>query len=193
MTRLTRLRELTLFADLPPADLRHVDALTCEISVPPGTVLIRQGQFGREAFVSRLRARRRIRRRMDGRTRRPRGATRRDGATGGRPSPGDGDRLTPMNVLVMDPRQFADLVSNPRIASHGRGAVPPPGGGGITRNVGLSELGPRPVISGRSSAVSSPGGAATTASTALTSRIAVALRPAVLWSPSVPSSCRSSV
>jgi hypothetical protein len=52
---------------------------------------------------------------------------------------------------------------------------------------------PRPVTSGRSSAVTSPGDAAITAGTALTSRMAVALRPAVLWSPSVPMSCRSSV
>ncbi len=52
---------------------------------------------------------------------------------------------------------------------------------------------PRPVIRGRSSAVSRPGAAATTAGTALTSRMAVALSPAVLWSPSVPMSCRSSV
>ena len=52
---------------------------------------------------------------------------------------------------------------------------------------------PLPVTSGRSSAVTSPGFAPTTAGTELTSRIAVALRPAVLWSPSVPSSWRSSV
>ena len=52
---------------------------------------------------------------------------------------------------------------------------------------------PRPVIGGRSSAVTSPGGATTTAGTALTRRMAVAFRPAVLWSPSVPISWRSSV
>ncbi len=52
---------------------------------------------------------------------------------------------------------------------------------------------PRPVTSGRSRAVTSPGAAATTAGTALTRRMAVAFSPAVLWSPSVPISCRSSV
>lgn len=52
---------------------------------------------------------------------------------------------------------------------------------------------PRPVTSGRSRAVTSPGAAAITAGTALTSRMAVALRPAVLWSPSDPISCKSSV
>jgi hypothetical protein len=52
---------------------------------------------------------------------------------------------------------------------------------------------PRPVIGGRSSAVTIPGAAATTAGMALTRRMAVALRPAVLWSPSVPISWRSRV
>jgi hypothetical protein len=52
---------------------------------------------------------------------------------------------------------------------------------------------PRPVMRGRSRAVTRPGGDATTAGTALTRRMAVALSPAVLWSPSVPMSCRSRV
>src|ERR1700722_14918236 len=52
---------------------------------------------------------------------------------------------------------------------------------------------PRPVIGGRSSAVTMPGSAAMTAGMALTRRMAVALRPAVLWSPSVPISWRSRV
>src|SRR5690606_4549752 len=52
---------------------------------------------------------------------------------------------------------------------------------------------PFPVTRGRSSAVSRPGFAATTAGTAFTSRMAVALSPAVLWSPSPPSICRSRV
>ena len=52
---------------------------------------------------------------------------------------------------------------------------------------------PRPVTRGRSRAVTRPGGAVITAGTAFTSRMAVAFSPAVLWSPSVPMSCRSSV
>src|SRR5580700_139565 len=40
---------------------------------------------------------------------------------------------------------------------------------------------PRPVIGGRSRAVSSPGDPSTTAGMALTRRMAVALSPAVLW------------
>jgi len=52
---------------------------------------------------------------------------------------------------------------------------------------------PRPVTRGRSRAVNRPGGDSTTAGTALTRRMAVALRPAVLWSPSVPSIWRSRV
>ena len=55
------------------------------------------------------------------------------------------------------------------------------------------ETSPRPVIGGRSRAVRSPAGPSTTAGTALTSRMAVAFNPAVLWSPSLPMSCRSSV
>ena len=39
------------------------------------------------------------------------------------------------------------------------------------------------MTSGRSSVVRMPGGAATTAGMALTTRIAVATRPAWLWSP----------
>lgn len=42
---------------------------------------------------------------------------------------------------------------------------------------------PGPVISGRSRVVRIPGAAATTAGTALTTRMAVATRPAWLWSP----------
>ena len=52
---------------------------------------------------------------------------------------------------------------------------------------------PRPVIRGRSRAVMSPGDASTTAGTAFTRRMAVALSPPVLWSPSVPMSWRSTV
>jgi CRP-like cAMP-binding protein len=118
MTRLTRLRELSLFGDLPAADLRHVDALTCEISVPPGTVLIRQGQFGREAFVV---ASGLADVSVDGWTVARVGA----GEPLGEVALLEGTRrsatvtaVTPMNVLVMDPRQFADLMSNPRIAEH---------------------------------------------------------------------------
>ena len=117
MSRLSRLRELTLFADLPAADLRHVDTLTCEVTVAAGTVLIRQGQLGREAFVvasgvadvavdgwsvARVGAGEPLGERalLEG--------TRRSATVAA---------VTPMNVLVMDPRQFADLVSNPRIAA----------------------------------------------------------------------------
>jgi CRP-like cAMP-binding protein len=118
MTRLAQLRELSLFRDLPPAQLRQVDALACEISVPPGTVLIRQGQLGREAFVVASGV----------------ADVSVDGWTVARVGPGEplgevalmqGIRrsatvtaLTHMNVLVMDPRQFADLLTIPRIAQH---------------------------------------------------------------------------
>src|SRR6478752_2622619 len=51
---------------------------------------------------------------------------------------------------------------------------------------------PRPVISGRSSAVTRPPGAATTAGTAFTIRWAVVIMPETLWSPCSPWWVRSS-
>jgi CRP-like cAMP-binding protein len=115
LSRLARLRQLLLFAGLPDGDLRRVDSLTCEIGVQAGTVLIRQGQVGREAFVVASGV----------------ADISVDGWTVARVGQGEplgemallqGGRrtatvtaLTPMNVLVMDPRQFADLLSNPRI------------------------------------------------------------------------------
>jgi CRP-like cAMP-binding protein len=116
LSRLARLRRLTLFAGLPDGDLRRVDSLTCEISVPAGTVLIRQGQVGREAFVV-----------ASGTA-----DVSINGWTVARVGQGeplgevallkDGRRtatvtaVTPMSVLVMDPGQFADLLCNPQIA-----------------------------------------------------------------------------
>jgi CRP-like cAMP-binding protein len=86
--------------------------------VAAGTVLIRQGQFGREASIVTSGV----------------ADVSIDGWTVARVGPGEplgelalleGTRrcatvtaLTPMSVLVMDPRQFADLASNPRIAQH---------------------------------------------------------------------------
>ncbi len=48
------------------------------------------------------------------------------------------------------------------------------------------------MIIGRSAAVTRPGSAATTASTAFTSRIAVMIIPESLWSPVSPRCTRSS-
>ncbi len=51
----------------------------------------------------------------------------------------------------------------------------------------LQRIRPRPVISGRSSTDNSPGSASQTAGMAFRHRIAVAISPPVLWSPSSPS------
>lgn len=42
---------LALFSTCRPVELRRVAKLVDEVVVPPGTVLCRQGVFGREAFV----------------------------------------------------------------------------------------------------------------------------------------------
>ena len=52
---------------------------------------------------------------------------------------------------------------------------------------------PRPYTGGRSRAVRRPGSPSTTAGMALTRRMAVAFRPPVLWSPSRPINCMSTV
>ena len=117
LSRLARLRQLSLFAELPDGDLRRVDSLTCEITVPAGTTLIRQGQVGREAFVV---ANGVADVSVDGWTVARVGV----GEPLGEMALLEGGRrtatvtaLTPMNVLVMDPRQFGDLLSNPRIVT----------------------------------------------------------------------------
>lgn len=109
------LRTLSLFAGLSDADLRQVDALTCDVDVAPGTVLTKQGQVGREVFVV-----------VSGIA-----DVSIDRRTVARVGPGEpiGEMallesvprsatvtaLTPMRVLVLDPGQFAELLGNPRI------------------------------------------------------------------------------
>jgi CRP-like cAMP-binding protein len=109
------LRELSLFASLSDAELRRVDHLTCEIEVPAGAVLMKQGQIGREVFVV-----------VSGTA-----DVSIDGHTVARVGPGEplGEMallegaprtatvtaVTPMHVLVMDPGQFADLLENQRV------------------------------------------------------------------------------
>jgi CPA1 family monovalent cation:H+ antiporter len=132
LSRLARLRELSLFAELPEGALRHVDTLTCEVGVPTGTVLIRQGQVGREAFVVAAGVAEVA---VDGWPVAHVGA----GEPLGEIALLEGGRrtatvtaATPMSLLVMDPGQFSDLVSDPCIAqridavqSRRRGAAGP--------------------------------------------------------------------
>lgn len=114
-TRLAMLRELPMLAGLSDAQLRTVDALTCEIEVPAGTVLTKQGQIGREVFIVATGI---ADVEVDGRTvaRVGRGEPLGEMALlEGAPRSATVTALTPMRVLVLDPGQFADLLGNPRI------------------------------------------------------------------------------
>jgi CRP-like cAMP-binding protein len=114
-SRLAMLRRLSVFAGLSDAELRQVDALTCEIEVPAGAVLMKQGQVGREVFIVAA----------------GEAEVAIDGAPVARVGAGEplGEMalledvprsatvtaLTPMHVLVLDPGQFAELLGNVRI------------------------------------------------------------------------------
>jgi CRP-like cAMP-binding protein len=114
-SRLATLRNLAVFAGLSDAELRRVDALTCEIAVLPGTVLMKQGQVGREVFIVAAGVadvsvdRRTVARVGPGE---PLGEM---ALLEGAPRSATVTALTPMRVLVLDPGQFADLLGNPRI------------------------------------------------------------------------------
>jgi CRP/FNR family transcriptional regulator, cyclic AMP receptor protein len=114
-SRLAMLRELSMFAGLSDAELRRVDALTCEIEVPAGTVLMKQGQVGREVFIV---ARGVADVAVDGRTiarvgpGEPLGEA---AVLACAPRSATVTALMSMGVLVLDPGQFADLLGNPRI------------------------------------------------------------------------------
>jgi CRP-like cAMP-binding protein len=114
-TRLAMLRALPLLADLSDAELRHVDARTCEIDVPRGAVLMRQGHVGREVFIVAAGV---ADVRIDGKTVARLGPGEPVGEMAlleGAPRSATVTALTPMRVLVLDPGQFAELVGNPRI------------------------------------------------------------------------------
>jgi CRP/FNR family transcriptional regulator, cyclic AMP receptor protein len=49
--KLKRLSEVQLFSACSKRDLARIAALSTEMEVPAGTVLMRQGESGREAFV----------------------------------------------------------------------------------------------------------------------------------------------
>jgi CRP/FNR family cyclic AMP-dependent transcriptional regulator len=48
---LSHLRDVELFRGCSERQLRHIDSLTCLDDAPAGTVLCRQGSFGRQTFV----------------------------------------------------------------------------------------------------------------------------------------------
>jgi CRP-like cAMP-binding protein len=114
--RLSELRTLAIFSTFSDADLADVASRLTDLDAPPGTVLIREGEPGREAFivasgVAELRV---------------------DGQAVGRVTTGDlvGEMslldarprsatvvaVTQMRLLVMDPSEFASLLEDPRTA-----------------------------------------------------------------------------
>jgi CRP-like cAMP-binding protein len=114
-TRLTMLRGLPLFAGLSDAELRRVDALTCDIEVPAGSVLMKQGQVGREVLVVAAGV---ADVSIDGKTVARVGVGEPLGEMAlleGAPRSATVTALTPMHILVLDPGQFAELLQNPRI------------------------------------------------------------------------------
>ena len=114
-TRLAMLRALPLLAGLSDPELRRVDALTCEIEVAAGAVLMKQGQVGREVLIVACGI---ADVEIDGRTVARVGAGEPLGEMAlleGAPRSATVTALTPMHVLVLDPGQFAELLGNPRI------------------------------------------------------------------------------
>lgn len=114
-TRVAMLRKLPLLAGLSDPELRRVDALACEIEVPAGTVLMKQGHVGREVFIVATGI---ADVEIDGRTVARVGPGEPLGEMAlleGTPRSATVTALTPMHVLVLDPGRFAELLGNPRI------------------------------------------------------------------------------
>lgn len=51
MERILFLRRVPLFADLPPADLKQVAAITEEVTFSDGDTIVRQGEPGDEMYI----------------------------------------------------------------------------------------------------------------------------------------------
>jgi CRP-like cAMP-binding protein len=112
--RLAALRELPIFSGLSDAALRRVDAQMMELDVAADTVLVRQGEHGREALIV---ATGRAAVYVDGEV----VSSVRQGEMIGEMSLLDNGRrtatvvaLTPMRVYVLDARQFASLFDEPQ-------------------------------------------------------------------------------
>lgn len=115
-SRLAMLRTLSFFADLTEAELRHVDAASCEVDIAAGTVFIKQGHIGREAFVITAGL---AEVSIDGVAVAQLGPGEPIGEMAlldGTPRSATVTALTPLSLLVMDRGQFAELVSDPHIA-----------------------------------------------------------------------------
>lgn len=114
--RIAQLRALPVFANFDDSALAKMDRRLTDLDVPVGSVLLSEGQPGREAFII-----------MSGRAEIRVG----DQVVG---HVGDGDlvgemalldtrprsatvvAVTPMHLLVMDPSEFASLLDDPRSA-----------------------------------------------------------------------------
>jgi CRP/FNR family cyclic AMP-dependent transcriptional regulator len=110
------LRELALFAGLSDTVLARIDASMVELRLDPGSVLTTEHEQGREAFIV-----------ADGVAEvRIAGRAVSSAAAGdligemslldGGPRTATVVALTPMRVYVLDPRQFAELFSDPHSA-----------------------------------------------------------------------------
>ncbi|MBV9488070.1 MAG: cyclic nucleotide-binding domain-containing protein [Frankiaceae bacterium] len=114
--RLELLRRLPMFANFTEKELVVIDGLVCQTVIAPGDTLVIQGRAGREAFIVVSGEAEVL---VDGQLvahaavgdvigemslldNRPRSAT--------------VIALTALEVLVVDPRQFAELMSDPRTA-----------------------------------------------------------------------------
>jgi CRP/FNR family cyclic AMP-dependent transcriptional regulator len=114
--RLEVLRRLPMFEQFPDADLAAIDALVCQTVVLPGGVLVKQGQAGRQAFIV-VSGEAEVR--VDGEV----VAHARAGDVVGemalldnQPRSASVVAVTALEVLVIDPRQFAELFNDPRTA-----------------------------------------------------------------------------
>jgi CRP-like cAMP-binding protein len=115
-TRLELLRRLPLFANFSDSELATVDRLVCQTVMAPGNTLVTQGRGGREAFivvsgVAEVR--------VDGEV--VAHSTAGDvigemSLLDNRPRSATVVAITPLEVLVVDPGQFAELISDPRTA-----------------------------------------------------------------------------
>jgi cAMP-dependent protein kinase regulator len=115
-TRIELLRQLPMFAHYPDEDLASIDALVDEVLVPAGSTLTTEGQPGREAFIV-----------VSGEAEIRVGDQALGTATAGelvgemslldnQPRSATVTALTPLRVLVIDPRQFGTLLQDPRTA-----------------------------------------------------------------------------
>lgn len=111
------LRDIPLFAGCTTPELRGIAGLTTEVGLPAGTVLCRQGQPGREAFVI-----------LEGQAK-----VEADGTELARLGPGavcgeiallDGGArtatataITPMRLLAISVPEFAELMHLPKVSS----------------------------------------------------------------------------